>query len=246
MPDVIVSLTTWKGRIFHPNFPKNLVSLIRQETRFAHRVVLVLSREEFGYEFELPSQVQLLVDKCPNFEVLWTYWNTKALKNYNPTQQKYPDLPIIVVGDDTIYCPDLVETVMTDYLNSDRKTVLAAMVARYGDLAVPWRIRLFPPNCMADFDEGLFMKYFNGHNDLFYAARLLAKGTRVEKMDWDGLWYRATAFAQNVRMLDYRKVPEYKVFTDFMQKFPALFPTQFICSPGLPKAMSTQSVAGPV
>ena len=148
-PEVIVSLTTWPGRIFNDNFPINLYSLISQKTKYRYKVVLVLSEEEFGKDFVLPKMVDAYRQAVPHFEVLWTYRNTKALKNYNPTSIAYPNTPIIVLGDDTIYQSHLVETVYGDYLKSDRKSCLAARVSSFpSGLKVPWRIRLFPPKCM--------------------------------------------------------------------------------------------------
>lgn len=129
-PQLVVSLTTWKGRINHPEFPSNLKSLLDQDTRVDYRVCLVLSQEEFGDSYVLPGAVEGLLRKYGNFEVVWTYRDTKALKNYDPTARKYPGVPIVVLGDDTIYDRKLVETVYRTYLDSDRKTCFGAMVSR--------------------------------------------------------------------------------------------------------------------
>ena len=218
-PQLILSLTTWKGRINHPDFPNNLKSLLEQDTRVRFRVCLVLSIEEFGEDYVLPKAVSRILDRYDNFEVIWTYRNTKALKNYDPTARVYPELPIVVIGDDTIYDRKLVETVYRTYLNSDRRTVFGAMVAHshegYGILS-PYRIRLFPPHCMAYLDEEYFIQYFRGHNDLFNGVRLWIAGTKVEKANWDGLWHRA--FAQEVRLREYHEVPEWKMVEDFFAK----------------------------
>ncbi len=220
-PDVIVSLTTWKGRIFHKNFPFNLYSLLTQKTKYKYKVVLVLSEEEFGKDFQLPEIVYKYTKSIPHFEVLWTYRNTKARKNYNPTNAKYPNTPIIVLGDDTIYRDNLVETVYGDYLKSDRKSCLAANVSPFpSGLKVPWRIRLFPPKCMKWIDEDYFVEYFHDNNDLFYGVRLLLNKTKVIRQNWNDLWYKNSAFAQELALTDYHKYNDDEVFMKFISEHP--------------------------
>lgn len=221
--EVLVALTTWKGRIFNENFPINLWSLLNQKTRYRYRVVLTLSEEEFGVGFRLPPGIAKLAQYFPNFEVLFTGRNTKALKNYNPVNRKYPNLPIIVVGDDTIYDEALVETVYGTYLGSDRHTAFGAQLAnsspKYGILS-PYRIRIFPPNSMYDLDEYYFEKYFYGHNDLFNGLRLRLNRTNVEKANWDGLWH--DSFAQEVRLTEYHRRPEPEVIDSFLDVHPQI------------------------
>ena len=220
-PDVIVSLTTWRGRIFNENFPFNLYSLLTQKTTYNYRVVLVLSEEEFGKDFVLPKAVSMYKTLMPHFEILWTFRNTKALKNYNPTSLKYPDIPIIVLGDDTIYRNHLVETVYRDYLKSDKKSCLAANVSSFpSGLKVPWRIRLFPPRCMKWLNEDYFVEYFHDNNDLFYGVRLLLNGTNVVRMNWNNLWFHNSAFGQEARLLDYHKYNDDDVFGEFISAHP--------------------------
>lgn len=163
--NVIVALTTWKGRIYHDNFPLNLWSLLNQKTKYKYKVVLTLSEEEFGVNYQPPDTITKLTAKWNHFEILFTGRNTKALKNYNPVNRKYPNTPIIVLGDDTIYDDALVETVYGTYLTSDQHTAFGAYVAnsspKYGILS-PFRIRIFPPHAMYDLDEYYFDKYFYG------------------------------------------------------------------------------------
>jgi len=219
--DVLVALTTWKGRIFNEKFPLNLWSLLHQKTKFRYRVVLTLSEEEFGVNFQLPSGIDKLYQYFDNFEVLYTGRNTKALKNYNPVNRKYPKLPIIVVGDDTIYDDALIETVYGTYLDSDRHTAFGAYLAnsspKYGILS-PYRIRIFPPYSMYDLDEYYFEKYFYGHNDLFNGLRLRLNHTNVQKANWEGLWH--DSFAQEVRLTEYHRRPEPEVIENFLNSHP--------------------------
>lgn len=74
MVDVIVALTTWRGRIYEKEFSRVLYRLVNEQiTDFKYKVVLSLSEEEFhNKENDLPEFVNLFA-KSDNFEVLWSY-----------------------------------------------------------------------------------------------------------------------------------------------------------------------------
>lgn len=115
---IIVSLTSWKGRIYDKSLLYNLFRLFHQETAIKYKVVMVLSEEEFPLkEKELPYDILLFNKTIDNFEILWTYKNTKALKKLNPTINKYPNLPIITLDDDTL----LEKYVIDDLYNLNKK-----------------------------------------------------------------------------------------------------------------------------
>lgn len=79
--DIIVSLTTWKRRISGGTLPRVLFRLLeQQDTSINYKVVLVLSEEEFGKDYKLPETISIWLNN-PKFEILWTYENTRALKN---------------------------------------------------------------------------------------------------------------------------------------------------------------------
>ena len=118
--DCIVSLTTWKGRINEPTLPRMIFKLLTQQTEYNYKVVLVLSEEEFGKDYILPEELSLL-QKHPNFEILWTYKNTKALKKLDPTMEKYPDLPIITLDDDDLCTTYTVQTMMDFHKKNPNK-----------------------------------------------------------------------------------------------------------------------------
>lgn len=64
-------------------FSRVLYRLVNEQiTNFKYKVVLSLSEEEFpNKENDLPEFVNLFAES-DNFEILWSYKNTKALKNY--------------------------------------------------------------------------------------------------------------------------------------------------------------------
>ncbi|MFA5444956.1 MAG: hypothetical protein WC262_08305 [Bacteroidales bacterium] len=114
---IIVSLTSWKDRINELTLPKVLFRLFRQETNIRYKVVMVLSEEEFPLkEKELPKELVLFNKTIDNFEILWTYKNTKALKKLNPTIDKYPNLPIITLDDDMLIEKNIIDIFYKEYL----------------------------------------------------------------------------------------------------------------------------------
>lgn len=111
--EVILSLTTWTGRINDPMLPLVLYRLVEQQvTKHRYKVVLVLSTDEFGTDFKLPEGIQKFIDRTPDkFEVLWTKENTRALKKLDPTMKKYPNNYIATMDDD-----ELMQTWLVEYL----------------------------------------------------------------------------------------------------------------------------------
>ena len=110
---VIVSLTSWRGRIFSEIVQLVLFSLLKQKTKYRYKVVLVLSTDEFPKkEAELPPNIVKMAELVPNFSLLWTVKNTKALKKLDPTMATYPDLPVITTDDDIIVKAAFVESFM--------------------------------------------------------------------------------------------------------------------------------------
>ena len=192
MIDVIVALTTWKGRIYDNDFLKVLFRLCKQQiTDFKYKVVLSLSEEEFtNKELDLPEDL-LLFNELDNFEILWSYKNTKALKNYFPVKRKYKDIPIIVIGDDSIYSKNLVQNMYSAYLkepNCALGNCLFYWDKAHDEIPVLCEVRLFPPKCMFNLSEDYFIKYFkNLENDIFYGICLKLNHTKCKGLNIQGL-----------------------------------------------------------
>lgn len=219
---VIVSLTSWRGRINNPQFGAVLKRLLRQKTQYVYKVVLTLSEAEFGARV-VPGFVGDLLREFKHFEVLWTFEDTQALKNYYPVSEKYAELPIIVLGDDTFYSENLVEVVYSSYLASDRHTALCARAAKENELVIPWRLRLFPPHCMTTIPTALFKERFCGHNDLFYGIALLLQGTPVKvESSWNGLWIEKAAYGQDVALRSYHSIKQYSFYQQLLKDHPEL------------------------
>lgn len=219
--DCVVSLTSWRGRIFTDTVGLTLYSLLKQETGYRYRVVLVLSRAEFPrMEAELPEYLSLMASAEPKFRILWTGKNTRALKKLDPTVAAYPGIPVITTDDDIIVRPDFVQSFMDCHRRNPRHAIYAHMFDFPGnrEIKVSGWGRLFPPGSLADIDTGLFDSVFHGlEDDVWNGIRVWLKGTPVMKLGkWpfvDQVPIGNTAFS-NV----YLKCDPVKCYRELMKK----------------------------
>lgn len=206
--DAIVSLTTWKGRINDENLPKIIVRLLTQKTDVNYKVVLVLSREEFGDDYVLPSELRTLLSS-EKFEILWTYKNTKALKKLDPAMKKWPDLPIIVTDDDMLLAENAVAVIWREHLKHPND-ILAT------DVCTPFLrqwprsayFKLFPPHSLAELPDEWFEKYFGGLlDDDWNGIRAIVKGTNQRRIDPSVVLDKKVTSQRNRLYNSYRNFP---------------------------------------
>jgi len=219
--DCIVSLTTWKGRINDPRLPKVIFRLLKQqETKYKYKVVLVLSREEFGDDYQVPERLALLAED-PNFEILWTDKNTKALKKLDPTMAKYPDIPIITLDDDDFVHKYAIDMMMQAHEMHPEAILGTICGAFYPPVVRVAGIRLFPPHSLADMPYQLFKDYFQGlHDDEWNGIRAMVKGTKhlkvADKLIIDANYFgRDSAFRK-----EYNKFRFKPAFEKFKKEHP--------------------------
>ena len=184
MNEIILSITTWKGRLYTKDLPKNLYKfLYKQKTKYNYKVVLVLSEEEFpNKEKDVPEEILLLKNE-KRFEILWTYKNTKAFKKLEPVREKYPDAIIITTDDDIELEETCIEQIMNNY---DGKTIISHGV-HYDDfgynLPLVWGVRCFPPNSLYKLNNEEFSTYFNNmQDDEWNGIRIVLNKTPVKAL----------------------------------------------------------------
>ena len=206
MNEIILSVTSWKGRIYTKDLLRNLYTfMFGQKTQYDYKVVLVLSEEEFpNKENELPEEL-LLFREHKKFELLWTYKNTKALKKLNPVREKYPNAIIITTDDDIILSPDCIENIMKHY---DGKTIISHGV-HYDDfgynLPLVWGVRCFPPNSLYKLNENDFSNYFhNMQDDEWNGIKIVLNSTPVKAL-WNLLKSETAGDQQNAFRKEYSK-----------------------------------------
>ena len=110
--DVIISMTSHPGRI--ALVEPCIRSLLNQ---YSHpkKIIMWLSEEQFpNLDDDLPLDLRALC-KNKTFEIRWVTDDLKPHKKYFYAMQEYPELPIIIVDDDVIYEPTLVERLMASY-----------------------------------------------------------------------------------------------------------------------------------
>lgn len=186
---VVVSLTSWRGRLYSEIVQLVLFSLLKQNTTYRYKVVLVLSSDEFPKkEAEVPKNILALAEKVPNFELLWVKKNSRALKKLTASMDAYPDLPIITTDDDIIVKPDFVQSFMDCHKAHPRDVIYAYYFDFPGNpnIKVSGWGRLFPPHSLYALDEELFDQFFQGaEDDVWNGIRVWLAGTLVRKL---GCW----------------------------------------------------------
>ena len=201
--DVVVSLTSWRGRIYSEIVQLVLFSLLSQESPVPFKVVLVLSSDEFPKkEKEVPEGILKMARGCENFEILWTKENTGPYKKYGPAHRKYPDLPIITVDDDSVAYPHFMRTLWELHRKNPDRVICGCNGKPYSWMdgssidCVRYGVALFPPGSTYDLDEQFGIKYFKFMDDEFIRLLCLLQGTHYVSLDAHSVLV-VNAFAQD-------------------------------------------------
>lgn len=116
--ELVVSLTSYSHRITD-TLPYTLYSLLTQEV-LPGRIAVYLSKDEVSSE-TLPEMLKKL-EKC-GVEFYYVK-DTRSYKKLIPALQMFPDSPILTVDDDTYYDKRLINSYLSAYRQSNKKTVL--------------------------------------------------------------------------------------------------------------------------
>ena len=189
-PQVIISLTSWKGRIYNELTGPVLYSYITQESPVPFKVVLVLSSDEFPRkEAEVPEGILKLAKGCDNFEILWTVADTGPYKKYFPVKEKYPSLPIITVDDDSTAYPNFMKTLWKLHSEHPDRVIYGcagqpySWMNRHSIDGVRYGVALYPPGSTYDLDAQFGIKYFKFMDDEFMRLLCLLNGTHHVTID---------------------------------------------------------------
>ena len=110
---VILSMTSWKGRLWKSAVP-TLETLLSQKMTVPYKVVLVLSSDEIN-PISVPDDIKEM-EKLDNFELLWVKQDIRSHKKLIPVLRRYPNLPIIISDDDCTRNPDWAQSLYEAYL----------------------------------------------------------------------------------------------------------------------------------
>lgn len=107
-----ISLTSISSRLHL--LPKTLKSLLTQTLK-PEAIHLWLSKEAFGIDTgckSIPQELQTMIEREPLLHLHWTE-NIGSFRKLLPFAKLYPNTPVLVVDDDTLYESTFVETAYT-------------------------------------------------------------------------------------------------------------------------------------
>ena len=139
IPDLIVSLTSFPGRI--QNFHKVILS-IKNQTVKPEKIILWLSILQFPDKI-LP--VKLLNQLDDIFEIRFVNEDLKSHKKYFYAFQEFPDKNIITLDDDIIYHPFTIQYLWESHLENQEAVIAncTRIIPSSKDVPKPYREWIF-------------------------------------------------------------------------------------------------------
>lgn len=182
--DLVVSITSWRGRIGSEIVRENIFRLLRQKTDFSYIVTLVLSSDEFPRrEAELPETLVMMAEKEPMFRIVWVKENTRALKKLSGAQMAYPDLPVLTTDDDIAVKDSFVDDFMRCHMEHPKDIISPVVWTPPHGVEITGWARLYPVGSVAQIPDCLFMKFFRGlEDDVYNGLRSVMAGSHHRKL----------------------------------------------------------------
>ena len=207
--DIIVSLTTHGERIYSVF---RAIESIFQQSQKVNKVVLYLSREEFGGK-KLPVLLQRQMKR--GLEVHYVK-DIRAYTKLIPAIKEYPEATIITIDDDYIYPINTIETLIDAHTehpeavccHASRALKLASekellpyssfpqifpkkLETDVSYMAEGFGAVLYPAHCMHEdvIKEELFMKLSPLADDLWYKCMELLVDTPVYQLPRNRMWF---------------------------------------------------------
>lgn len=199
--EIIVSLTTYGKRIHSVHLA---VESIMNQTLKANRIVLWL-----GCDFkDKPLPQTLRMQQKRGLEIRF-HKDIKSYKKLIPSLREFPEDAIITIDDDIIYKTDLLESLITAYLQDDSYIYCTRhhrMLLDNNKRLLPylsWELEertvgegnilnfpsgaggiLYPPHALDEevFDESVFRSICPYADDVWFKAMALKKGTLSKKV----------------------------------------------------------------
>lgn len=198
--EFIVSLTTYGDRI---NDVALTIESIMEQTMKANRIVLWLANEFKNKR--LPNALSLL--QVRGLEIRYCQ-DIRSYKKLIPSLRIFPDDAIITIDDDVLYEPDLLDKLISAYLENPQYIYCTqyhrmdfnvdgslkpytSWVCRHSD-RTPSQLNcflgtagvLYPPHSLDEevLNEEVFMDICKYADDIWFHAMALKKGTLVQKV----------------------------------------------------------------
>ena len=211
--EYVLSLTSHPGRI---NSLAEVVESLLAQTASPKHLALWLSSNQFpGREADLPEY--LLEFRQNGLEICWCDDDLRPHKKYLYAAQKYPDLPLIIVDDDTIYDREMAETLLSSYL--DNPHAVSCMRANLILFKPDGSFRSYD-NWVYDYrakrGEPSYQLLPTGVGGVLYPPRAIPEeafnGAAIKKvaLDADDLWLKFFATAHGYPAVVARKSLKYR------------------------------------
>ena len=119
---VIISLTSFPARV---NNIWQTITCLMLQTRPADKILLWLSEDQFGNDYELPITLNSLIGD--RFEVRWVKGDIRSHKKYYYVAQENPNALVLLVDDDIYYPTDMLKRIMDAHEDTPD-----AVICQYG------------------------------------------------------------------------------------------------------------------
>ena len=129
--DVVISLTSFPGRI---NTLWIVVECLLRQTMRPRKIVLWLSRDQFGSMDDLPSR--LLEQRKRGLDIRLVDGDIRSHKKYYYAFREFADSPVLLVDDDMIYDSHMVED-LTNNFSKDKVHCSYGYLIRRNDSGRP-------------------------------------------------------------------------------------------------------------
>jgi hypothetical protein len=194
--EIIVSLTSYSKRMLEAALA---IESIMQQTMKANRIVLWLAHEDYKH---IPQSLRMLQKR--GLEIMECD-DLLSYKKIIPSLRQFPEDVLITIDDDVFYSPDVLENLISAYLEAPQhihclrahrvKTDANGIILPYKQWE--WCVSekgpnrrnfftgcggvLYPPHCLDEevLNEPVFMKICKHADDVWLNAMALKKGTLV-------------------------------------------------------------------
>lgn len=204
-PRIIVSLTSFPARI---NYVSSVLADMLRQTVQPDKIILYLSKEQFlKREADLPET--LLKMKDYGVEIEWCDGDIKAYKKFLPALKEYPDDILIIVDDDLVYDPEMIEKLY----NAHKKCPNCIIASRCHEIGVDdsgklESYKVWKKECAYDEDQTKHHWFFTGGAGTLFPPHVF--GSEIFDVDtiqklcpWaDDIWLNINAAMNRVQIIN--------------------------------------------
>lgn len=181
---IIVSMTTWMGRIGNLS---HIIELVMGNTMLPDKVCVNLSVEDFpGREEDFPEELNKVIERYKEtVEIHWLFNDTRVWKKLIPTLCRYREAVVVSIDDDWEYPDDIIETLYGEYCRNGKRFPVTGgrcvfrglnchcgccSLTTYGLLNGRGQFDMLTEECMRGWSDDIFYTYSAYVNDNPYVC----------------------------------------------------------------------------